>query len=181
MAPQINKSRWYLVYTKPREENTGVKNLRNQGYEVFFPQIIFEESGTREENSKIEPMFPRYLFIKLNTEKDNWIPIRSTVGISHMVSFGNIFAKVPDQIVSFLRTKTDKNGIFRQKVSRSAFQKGDKIVIKKGILAGREAIFLSKKSKERVRVLLRLVNQLVSAEMPVSDVELKETTKTVRL
>ena len=135
-----------MVYTKPRAENIGVINLRNQGYEVFFPQIIFEKTGIKQEKLKTEPMFPRYLFIRFNVERDSWNPIKSTIGISHIISFGHEFAKVPDQVVLFLKTKTDKNGIFRQKISRLAFQKGDNIVINKGILEGTEAIFLSRKT-----------------------------------
>ena len=107
----MNKDEWYLVYTKPRAENTGMNNIRNQGYEAFFPQIIFEKPGSKKEKLKIEPMFPRYLFIKLNKEKDNWITIKSTVGISHLVLFGNELAKVPNQAIETLKKITDKNGI----------------------------------------------------------------------
>ena len=154
----MNKDEWYLVYTKPRAENTGVKNIKNQGYEVFFPQIVYEKLGSKKEKLKIEPMFPRYLFIKLNKEKDNWITIKSTVGISHLVLFGNELAKVPNQIIESLKKIVDQNEIFRQRISISAYKKGDKIKVKKGIMRGREAIFLSQKSKERVKVLLDIIS-----------------------
>ena len=47
-------------------------------------------------------------------------------------------------------------------------------VIKKGILQGKEATFISKKSKKRVQILLRLVSQLITAEIPASDIGQKK-------
>ena len=177
----MNRSEWYLVYTKPRAENTSVLNIKNQGYEVFFPQIIFEKLGIKEEKLKLEPMFPRYLFIKLNKEKDNWITIKSTVGISHLVLFGNKLAKVPNQVIESLKKISDKNGIFKQRTLISGYKQGDKIKIEKGILKGREAIFLSQKSKERVRVLLDIISHKTTVDLHTSDIGQKETIQTFKL
>ena len=177
----MNKDEWYLVYTKPRAENKGMKNIINQGYEVFFPQIIFEKPDSKKEKLKIEPMFPRYLFIMLNKEKDNWISIKSTVGISHLVLFGNELAKVPNQVIEMLNKITDKNGFFRKRTSISVYKKGDKIKIKKGILKGREAIFLSQKSQERVKVLLGIINKEIIIDLDKSDIGKKETIQAFKL
>ena len=181
MTRVMNKSEWYLVYTKPRAESTGVDNIRNQGYEVFFPQIIFEKPGVKKERLKTEPMFPRYLFIKLNKEKDNWITIKSTVGISHLVLFGNELAKVPNQVIKALKKISDKNGVFRQRALISTYSKGDKINIKKGILRGKEAIFLSQKSAERIKVLLDIVSKKTIVELYKSDIGAKETIQKFKL
>ena len=48
-------------------------------------------------------MFPRYLFIQLDRENDNWMPIRSTIGVQNLVQFGGIAARVPDNLISDLR------------------------------------------------------------------------------
>ena len=44
-----------------------------------------------------------------------------------------------------------------------------------------EATYLSKKSKERVRVLLRFVNHLITADIPASDVGEKEIIEAFKL
>ena len=181
MASFTNKKLWYLLYTKPREELKSVENLRNQDFDIFFPQIIYERKNSEKELIKSEPMFPRYLFIKLDLKKDNWVPIKSTFGVSHLVSFGNKFAEVPIEIITFLKARTDKKGILKQEIKLLDFEKGDKLTITDGILAGQEAIFLSKKSKDRVRVLIKLVNQQISTDMPVSAIKEKTSKKFFKL
>ena len=161
-------SKWFLVYTKAREEERAKINLQNQGFETFLPMIAFEKKSQPKSYS-LKPLFPRYLFTAIKLESDNWTQIKSTRGVSHVVVFGNKVATVPNAVLLFLRTKVDDKDVIKQKVTRKIFQKGDKLVIKKGLLKGKEATFLSKTGKERVRILLKLMNELVIAEVPGHD------------
>ena len=166
---KTENSKWLLVYTKAKEEKRAKKNLENQGFEVFMPMIAYEKINQLKSIS-LETMFPRYLFIKVNVERDNWTHIKSTRGVSHLVVFGHKLAEVPRQVVAFIKTRVDDNDFVKQKVTRQEFQKGDKLVIKQGTLKGKEATFLSKTGKERVRILLKLMNKLIIAEVPGHDV-----------
>jgi len=167
-------SKWFLVYTKPREEERAKDNLQNQGYETFLPMIA-QEQDNKVASFMFNPLFPRYIFIAINLEKDNWTQIKSTRGVSHVVIFGNKMAPVPNSVIRFLKKRVDDNGILIQKITRNIFQKGDKIIIKKGPLKGQEATFLSKTGKERVRILLKLMNELIIAEVPGQDVDRSKT------
>ena len=173
-------SKWLLVYTKAKEEQRAKKNLENQGFEIFLPMIAF----TKVNQSKaitLKAMFPGYLFVKINTELDRWNRIKSTRGVSHLVVFGQRFAEIPNQVIAYLKSEADENDIFKQKITRQEFQKGDKLVIEKGMFKDKEATFLAKKSKERVRILLRFVNHLITADIPASDVGQKEIVEAFRL
>jgi len=173
-------SKWFLVYTKAKEEQKAKKNLENQGFQIFLPMISLAK--TNESKSEIlEAMFPRYLFVALNVEKDDWTRIKSTRGVSHMVVFGQRFAEMPHQVITHLESAADRNHIFKQTITRQEFQKGDKLVIEKGVFKDKEATFLAKKSKERVRILLSFVNHLITAEIPVSDIGQKEIIETFKL
>ena len=177
---ETENSKWFLVYTKAREEKRANKNLQNQGFETFLPMIAYEKIS-QPKSISLETMFPRYLFIKIDAEKDNWAHIKSTRGVSHLVVFGDKFAEVPNSVVAFLKTRVDDNDIVKQKVTRQEFLKGDKLVIKKGILKGKEATFLSTTGKERVRILLKLMNKLIIAEVPGHDVGRKAIIETFKL
>jgi len=167
---EIENSKWLLVYTKAREEERAKKNLENQGFKTFLPMIAYEKISQAKSIS-LEPMFPRYLFIMINKERDNWARIKSTRGVSHLVVFGDKFAEVPNSIVKFLKSRVDDNDTVKQKVTKQKFQKGDKLIIKQGVLKGKSATFLSITGKERVRILLKLMNELIIAEVPGHDVD----------
>jgi transcriptional antiterminator RfaH len=173
-------SKWLLIYTKAREEQRAKKNLENQGFEIFLPMIAFAKLN-QSKSITLKAMFPRYLFVNINTELDKWTRIKSTRGVSHLVVFGQRFAEVPNQMIAYLKSGADENDIFRQKIMRQEFQKGDTLVIEKGIFKDKEATFLSKKSKDRVRILLRFINHLITADIPASNVGEKEIIEAFKL
>jgi len=173
-------SKWFLIYTKAKEEHRAKTNLENQGFQIFLPMLAFAKMN-QSKSTTLEAMFPRYLFIKINLERDNWTCIKSTRGVSHMVVFGQRFAEMPHQVIEHLKSGADENHIFRQAITRQEFQKGDKLVIKQGTLKGKEATFLSKTGKERVRILLKLMNELIIAEVPGHDVGRKAIIETFKL
>ena len=173
-------SKWLLVYTKAQEEQKAKRNLQNQGFEIFLPLIAVTRSN-QPKSKTLKAMFPRYLFVRINTELDKWNRIKSTRGVSHLVVFGQRVAEIPNQMIVYLKSKADENDIFRQIITRQEFQSGDKLVIEKGVFKNKKATFLAKKSKERVSILLRFVNHLITADIPASDVGQKEIIEAFKL
>ena len=173
-------SKWLLVYTKAQEEQKAKRNLQNQGFEIFLPLIAVTRSN-QPKSKTLKAMFPRYLFVRINTELDKWNRIKSTRGVSHLVVFGQRAAEIPNQVIVYLKSRADENDIFRQIITRQEFQSGDKLVIEKGVFKNKEATFLAKKSKERVRILLRFVNHLITADIPTSDIGQKEIVEAFKL
>ena len=99
-----------------------------------------------------EPMFSRYLFIRLDTEQTNWSPIRSTLGVSRLVSFGNRPAVVADELIQALQTVP-------QRAPERLFQPGQTIKIVSGPLKGIEGIFQQADGEHRAMVLIDLLNK----------------------
>ena len=177
---EIENSKWLLVYTKAREEERAQRNLENQGFKTFLPMIAYEKIS-QPKSFSLNPMFPRYLFITINAESDNWHLIKSTRGVSHLVLFDNKFAAVPNAVIEFIKTRVNNHSMAKQKFTRQLFQKGDKLVIKQGIMKGKKAIFYSKTGKERVSILLKLMNEIILAELPEEDIGYKAIMKTFKL
>jgi transcriptional antiterminator RfaH len=60
-------SNWYLIHTKIRQERVALENLDRQGFECFLPTILAEKLRRGALQVMKEPLFPRYLFIRLGT------------------------------------------------------------------------------------------------------------------
>jgi transcriptional antiterminator RfaH len=161
---------WYLVYTKPRQENLAQENLQRQGYETYLPRIYQSRRRNGRHIKTIEAFFPRYLFIKLDTETDNWAPIRSTFGVSKMVRFDGIPAVVPEQLIQSLQSNDDEDGI--QNLVQKNLMRGDKVTIIDGPLAGYQGIYQQQNSAERVAVLVDLVGKNTLLNISVHDVQI---------
>jgi len=109
-------------------------------------------------------MFSRYLFIQLDQVNSNWGPIRSTLGVSKLVMFGNQAAAVPDELVEILR-KTPLQD------AKRILTKGDVVEFIQGPLKGMTGIFEQQDGDIRAMVLIELINQ--SHKVHVSLDELK--------
>lgn len=149
--------RWYLVYTKPRQEQLARTNLLRQGYETYLP--LMRELRRRQGRRRpvVAPMFPRYLFVHLDRKTDNWGPIRSTLGVVSVVRFGHEPAKVPVELVECLRSHEDAEGIHTH--SPDEYRPGSRVRVVEGRLMGFEGVFLAKSSQDRVVVLLEIMGK----------------------
>lgn len=155
---------WYLIYSKPRGEDLAMEHLTRQNYLTYLPKLYTTRKKGGKLVGQIEPMFPRYLFISLDTETDNWAPIRSTIGVSSLVRFGNQPAVVSNSLIQLLMDREDEHGLLAPP-SRT-FESGDKVRIFEGPFKDYEAIFVAKNSNERVLVLLEVLGKESRISVP---------------
>ncbi|MFM7800694.1 MAG: transcription/translation regulatory transformer protein RfaH [Limnohabitans sp.] len=143
---------WYAIHSKPRQEARALDNLQRQGFEAWLPLLTVEKVCRGKLSWVTEPMFSRYLFIRLDTEHTNWSPIRSTLGVSRMVSFDNRPAVVADELIQALQTVP-------QRAPERLFRPGQTIKIISGPLKGIEGIFQQADGEHRAMVLIDLLNK----------------------
>ncbi len=107
-----------------------------------------------------EPLFPRYLFIRLGETRSaqSWVPIRSTKGVSRLVSFGVEPAKVDDRLIEILRNQEAT----AQAEPERLFKSGEWVKLTDGAFVGLEAIYQMADGDQRVIVLIELMNQSVA-------------------
>ncbi len=160
---------WYLLYTKPRGERLALENLTRQGYRAYLPMLRARRRRERRYYNVIVPMFPRYLFLQLNDQDEDWGPIRSTLGVANMVRFSSHAAVVPDGLVEALRQREDADGV--QCLPEAKLKPGDRVRICDGVMAGYEAIFEARSGKERVVLLLELADHSARIEASVEGIE----------
>jgi transcriptional antiterminator RfaH len=152
---------WYLVHTKPRQEDVALVNLQRQGYECYLPQMRVERIRRRRAEIATEPTFPRYLFIRLDSSDQgkSWSPIRSTLGVSQLVHFGARAAKVDDALVETLRQREQAMPL------DAMFHSGDSVVVADGPFAGIEAIYQTADADRRAFILLEILSKPVSMQI----------------
>ena len=143
---------WHLLQTKPRQEFRALQQLQNQGYTCFLPTLQIEKLVRGKPETCTEPLFSRYLFIELSAETRNWAPIRSTRGVSKLVTFGNRFATLPDACIEALQSVPGQAPL-------RLFEPGERVTIIQGPFAGLEGIYQLTDGEARAMVLINLMNQ----------------------
>lgn len=165
MTSESTDKRWYLVHSKPHKEELARVNLERQGYPTYLPRMRTPRKRMGRRIIRVEPMFPRYLFIRLDTESDNWAPIRSTLGVANLVRFGMFPSPVPEDLIETLRARDNESGV--QEVPMHEFNEGQRVRIEEGPFMGYEGIFLARTSEERVLILLDIVGKAARAQIDI--------------
>ena len=149
---------WYAIHTKPRQEDHAAEHLRRQEFEIYLPKIKQARCFRQRWRDTIEPLFPRYLFICLDLGSDNVAPIRTTRGVSKLVSFNGQPATVPDPLIDALVESADPDsGLLHP--HEDHFKPGATVTIVNGPLAGLEAIFKAHDGEARSIILLELLGK----------------------
>ena len=157
---------WYLVHTKPRQEKCALLNLEQQGYEAYLPLLPVEKLRQGAFAVEQSPLFPRYLFVRLDTTSQgkSWAPIRSTRGVSRLVSFGLEPAKVDSRLVDAIRERDQ--GAATCLVPMCG--EGETVRVVDGPFAGLDAIYQMKNGESRVMVLIELMSKPVKMSIPAN-------------
>ena len=152
-------SPWHVVHTKPRAEARALENLERQGFEVFLPMITLQKVRRAKLVNVTEPMFSRYLFLRTSDAMQDLSVVRSTLGVSQLVRFGTVPAKVPHAWVEAMRLQPS--------IEETLLKSGDIVLIADGMLKGLEAVYMQPDGELRAMVLIDLLSKphLVSYEV----------------
>ena len=152
--------RWYVVQTQSNAENKAVANLARQGFATYLPRYLKRRRHARRIDVVAAPLFPRYLFVKIDMTIQRWRSIYSTVGVSQLVSNGECPAAVAEQVINLLKSRENESG-FIQLDHRPKFTVGEKIRVVEGVFYDCLGIYDGMSDRERVEILLDLLGRKV--------------------
>ena len=160
---------WYLAQLKPGGFERAVTNLARQGYESFMP--MREETRRRAErwDTKLRPLFPGYLFVKVPDDRQQWRSINATYGVSRLVALdAGRPTQVAPELIAALQARVLEDGKLKP---TAEFDVGDKVRVVSGPLADKLAEIESVPEQGRIYVLLELMGRYTKAMLSATDVE----------
>jgi len=142
---------WFVVQTKPRNEDRAAVNLSHGGYEVINGKIRVKKRTNGFQKYVVEPLFPSYIFVFFDFERDYHI-IKYTRGVRKVVQFGGRPIPVPSWTIEDIRRRL-RNGVVE--IEKPTPKRGDRVFVIDGPFKGLEAVFLEAlNGGERVRILI---------------------------
>lgn len=156
---------WYAVQCKRHEDERALANLERQHYVCFLPRLRVERLRRGRRIAVLEPLFPHYLFIRLNPSGDNWHRVRSTRGVSHLVQFNDKLVPVRDEIIGRIRTR-----LINASPQVPVLQPGERVRIAEGAFSELEAIFVANDGIERVVLLLNILQKDQELCFPITSI-----------
>ncbi|GAB4566145.1 MAG: hypothetical protein Kow0047_17290 [Anaerolineae bacterium] len=166
--------RWYALHTHPHRELQVADLLSAKGVEVFLPMI----PQRRRRIGWIDvPLFPCYLFARLDLAASGILDVQWTPGLRRVVAFGNEPVPIPDDVIERLQKRVEEVAMAGGLPAHN-FRPGDRLIVRDGPLQGLEVVFEGPmRPSERVRVLVDFLGRLSRAEIPVDAVERAQPTQ----
>ncbi len=159
---------WYAVYTRSRHEKIVKHALMEKGIESFLPlrRVLSQWKDRRKSVEK--PLFPGYLFVRV--QEGRLYLVTMTKGAVYVLGNGDKPIPVPDEQIEAVRRLME--GPYAA-VLWPYLQKGKRVRIGVGSLAGLEAYIIERKGSTKCRLIvsLDLLGRSVAVELDVSCVE----------
>lgn len=168
---------WYALRSKPRKEEVVWRQVRTQGYEVFYPRLRVNPVNPR--SRKLRPYFPGYMFVNVDIDEIGLSTFQWMPHAMGLVCFGEEPAVVPEHLIHAISKRVEEISSAGGEIF-DGLARGDSVMINDGPFSGYEAIFDARlPGSERVRVLLQLLNdsRQISLELDAGQIRKKKNDK----
>lgn len=151
-----HNTRWYVVQTRPKQEDRAEINLRTLEIETFAPKVRERRFNLYADQPQYasKPLFPGYIFARFEVGQ-MFAKVCFTRGVRCVVNFGNGPALVEDNVIDFIKSYIGHDGYISL---GDEFNSGDRIIIADGPFKNLAGIFeRSVQATNRVIILLSTI------------------------
>jgi transcriptional antiterminator RfaH len=160
---------WYVIHTKPSNEYRVETHLANQKIEVLLPLLEMFQYSNGKMVSKIKPLFPNYLFAKLDIDL-HYYKVKWTRGVNKILSIGNEPIPISEKVIQTIKSRIGENNLVKLD---DGLEEGNIVQFTSGPFKDLMGVFDKKMSDgKRVRVLLSLIG--VDVPVQVSKYQIKK-------
>ena len=150
---------WSVAITSPQRESCAADHIIDQGFDVFYPRLkrIFVRHGKK--TIRIDPLFPRYLFVLVH---DAWRALLGTRDVVDVIRSAEQPVLVSQKIVDDVKSRCDREGMFIVPKKRfNLFRKGASVRPKFGPFYGITGLYDGSLAHEREAALFNLLGREV--------------------
>ena len=110
----------------------------------------------------LRPLFPGYIFVKVDPARQRWRPILSTIGVRSLVRFGDKLGLMDGAFISNLKARECDGAVSRPERDYTI---GQDVRLAGGPFDGVIARIVELNDKNRLVVLMQLLNQPVRVKV----------------
>jgi transcriptional antiterminator RfaH len=156
-------ARWFAGQLKPNGLAQAERNLARQGIETFCPWTVEARHRNGRMTDRSRPLFPGYVFLRLNPEAGLWRAVNSTRGLTRLVQTDpRAPTPLPDALIEGLRARCDAQGRLE---AAPSLEPGDRVRVIAGPFADLVTRIETIGEDARIRVLFDLMNRKVAIDL----------------
>lgn len=95
--------KWYVAETLVGREAVAMDNLKRQDFSSFCPRYRKVTRHARQVRHILAPVFPGYIFVNLDLQRQGWRSINGTIGVKRLIGVsGSLPQAMPDWVMERL-------------------------------------------------------------------------------
>ena len=154
------KGQWFAVQVRARREKLVQLQLQRKDYECFLPLYTTKKLGYDRIRQNELPLFPGYLFCRLDPVKR--LPVLITPGVMQIVGVAREPVPIDDGEIAAIHCVL-LSGLAA--FPHPYHQVGQRVRIEHGPLSGLEGIIIRVKNRQRLIVSVTLLQRSVAVEI----------------
>jgi len=151
---------WFAIRVKSRCEKVVARMAHNKGFEEFLPLYQSRRRWSDREKSLELPLFPGYLFCRLDPQ--HRLPLLTIPGVLHFVGVGKAPTPIDDVEVAAIQ-KAIQSGLVAE--PWPFLEIGQRVRLEDGPLAGLEGILAETPKQHRIVVSVTLLRRSVAVSI----------------
>ena len=160
---------WYVVSTKPNQENRATLNLRKQGFEVLLPMMQKKRRHARQIETVLRPLFPGYLFVEFDPDSTQWRSINGTFGVKALLTCKGRPQPIYSDFISSIRDLLNTEHVMT--IPPEEYQPGQKVAVMDGPMQGHIATIVNADDHGRVRIMLSMMGREIISTIGAEYIE----------
>lgn len=191
LADRAADRRWHLVHAVGRTEDATLKWLKKFKIETYRPTMWDDRlvpkarlsRGQRALNLQIYepiivPLFPRYMFVRIDIARDRWQEPMKIAGVVGMVYAGGVPLLVPDNAIDAIKAQEVKGAVPGDVPARLVFSVGENVRVTDGPFAAFNAVveegldvpISAIAGDERIKVAVHIFGRPTPVELHIGQV-----------
>ena len=157
-ALSIDACKWVALATHAHKEQVALDNLARQGFSVYCPKIRRIVRHARRSQEVLRPFFPGYVFARFGSAGSRWRSMASTFGVRRVIAFGGRPCLLEEDFIAGLKAREVYGALTKPAMT---YRIGQSVCLTSGAFEGLVATIIEMDERQRLVVLLELLNQSV--------------------
>ncbi len=164
------QTHWYVLRTKTGHEDRVRNRLedKTECLSILLPKIEVMVTRSGRKHKLLKPLFPGYLFVKMELHDDFWYEVKNTPGVINFISCGNDPIPVRESEMQYIMALVEDG---EAPIIKTSFDVGDIVQIVNGPFVGTSgtisAIDLKKK---KLKVAIEIFGKQVAIDLDYYDI-----------
>ena len=151
-------TKWFVFYTKSRQEKKVRDLLQRNGFEVFLPlQLVLRQWSDRKKKVEV-PLFNSYIFVNVSEERIT--DVLQTPGVAWAIRHNNRPAILHEKELNMIKRFLD-SGYFLETQGYEELPQGTPVTVIDGPLRGFDGVVAGDTSDNKLIVLLESIGQSI--------------------